>query len=243
MVSRVRVPPGSPIFMDFIILFFVILSCFPVILYLIVSIAGALFGGKRMSAGERGEVALYRKLVGTLNVPAEQILRNVYVPTGDGGTSEIDLLIVSRKGIFVFECKNYGGNIYGDAKFKNWLQYIGREKHTFYNPLLQNRTHCKNLRAYLYKKQLIGSGFPIISLISTTNRGAWKIRNLSPKDYILGINGHFIDIYNSMPEQPTINSAVIHNILNELTRLTNPSEETIGKHIIKATEMQNRHHA
>lgn len=66
--------------------------------------------------GKSGEQIVYRLLVDKIHVPENQILRNVYVPTEDGKTSEIDILVVSKKGLLVFECKNYAGNIYGDAK-------------------------------------------------------------------------------------------------------------------------------
>lgn len=66
--------------------------------------------------GKSGEQIIYRTLIDQIYVPENQILRNVYVPTADGKTSEIDLLVVSKKGLLVFECKNYAGNVYGDAQ-------------------------------------------------------------------------------------------------------------------------------
>ena len=66
--------------------------------------------------GKSGEQIVYRTLIDQIHVPENQILRNVYVPTTGGKTSEIDLLVVSKKGLLVFECKNYAGNIYGDAQ-------------------------------------------------------------------------------------------------------------------------------
>ena len=38
-----------------------------------------------------------------------KILRNVYVPKENGETSEIDVLYITQKGIFVIESKNYSG--------------------------------------------------------------------------------------------------------------------------------------
>ena len=55
--------------------------------------------------GSSGERIVYRTLVNQIHVPENQILRNVYIPTADGKTSEIDLLVVSKKGLLVFECK------------------------------------------------------------------------------------------------------------------------------------------
>ena len=42
-----------------------------------------------------------------------KILRNVYVPKGDGEMAEIDVMCVTGKGVFVIESKNYSGWIFG----------------------------------------------------------------------------------------------------------------------------------
>lgn len=175
--------------------------------------------------GMSGERTLFLTLTNKLHIPEKQILRNVYIPNGKGGTSEIDLLIVSKKGIFVFECKNYGGRIYGDMKRKKWIQYMGKKKNYFYNPFLQNHTHCKNLEKYLSKYKNI----PIVSLVTTIARGEWKINNLEPKDYFLGYNCHFKDIYESMPICESMSSA-FKPILETLTSLSRPDQKVVEEH-------------
>ena len=98
--------------------------------------------------GQRGEDLIARILYKT--VPGEfQVFRNVYVPNGDT-TSEIDLLMVHEKGIFVFESKNYSGWIFGSAEQVYWTKmFPGKEKYSFYNPVRQNQTHIKALMRYL----------------------------------------------------------------------------------------------
>lgn len=77
------------------------------------------------------------------------VLKNIYV-TYQGKTSEIDLLMIHEKGIFVFESKNYSGWIFGNASQLNWTQSLQNgEKHHFYNPIRQNKTHIKALSEYL----------------------------------------------------------------------------------------------
>ena len=44
--------------------------------------------------GKSGERIMYRTLVDENGVPENQILRNVYIPTKGGKTSEIDLIVV-----------------------------------------------------------------------------------------------------------------------------------------------------
>ena len=71
-------------------------------------------------------------------------LRNVYIPKDNGETSEIDVVYITQKGIFVFESKNYSGWIFGDEKDTYWTVMLpNRQKNRFYNPIKQNRTHIK----------------------------------------------------------------------------------------------------
>ena len=75
------------------------------------------------------------------------MLTNVYIPKNDGTTTEIDLLMINKTGIYVFESKNYSGWIFGDEKSKNWTQTLkGGKKNKFFNPILQNRAHINALK-------------------------------------------------------------------------------------------------
>ena len=85
-------------------------------------------------------------------------LRNVYIPRKDGTTSEIDLIYITRKGLFVIESKNYTGYIFGNECWNEWSStlyggkdWLGREKiikNRFYNPIKQNRGHIRALMEY-----------------------------------------------------------------------------------------------
>ena len=77
------------------------------------------------------------------------VLKNAYVPLKNKST-EIDLLMIHEKGIFVFESKNYSGCIFGKADDTNWVQKMSNgSKHVFYNPIKQNNTHIMALADYL----------------------------------------------------------------------------------------------
>lgn len=177
-------------------------------------------------AGSTGERIIFTTLRDKIHVPEQQILRNVYVPTVDGKTSEIDILVVSKKGLLVFECKNYAGNIYGDIKRRKWIQFLGRQKNYFYNPFLQNKNHIKHLKKYL---EQFGD-LPSISFVTTISRGKWKVRNLGPNDYFLGYNCHLIDIYNAMPNSDLMQRHYTA-IMNKLVPLSRPNEEIRERHI------------
>ena len=133
------------------------------------------------------------------------------------------MLVVSRKGIFVFECKNYGGNIYGDAKRRKWVQYIGRKKSYFYSPLLQNKNHAKYLKIFLARDKI---EVPIIPLVSTITRGNWKVRNLKKSDYVLGLNCHFRDIYEKLSDSEAV-ARNYKKIMAKLAPLSRVGEEDI----------------
>jgi len=79
-----------------------------------------------------------------------KIFSNVYIPREDGTTTEIDLIMLNKSGIYVFESKNYSGWIFGDEKNKNWTQSLnGRTKNKFYNPVWQNKAHISALTKLL----------------------------------------------------------------------------------------------
>lgn len=61
--------------------------------------------------GLLGEYKLFRALE---ELGEQYILTNLYIPKKRNQTSEVDLLVINRKGIHVFESKNYNGKIFGN---------------------------------------------------------------------------------------------------------------------------------
>jgi len=73
-------------------------------------------------------------------------LNGITLPRANGGSTQIDHIIVSVYGIFVIETKNYKGWIYGSEKQKQWTQsFPNGSKFKFQNPLRQNYLHIKTL--------------------------------------------------------------------------------------------------
>lgn len=98
--------------------------------------------------GNYGEFLTFVKLekLGNQN----KLLTNLYIPRDDGTTTEVDLVMISPTGIYVFESKNYSGWIFGDEKNKNWTQTLENgQKNRFYNPIWQNKAHINALKAVL----------------------------------------------------------------------------------------------
>ena len=78
-------------------------------------------------------------------------LQNIYVPYINS-TSEIDVLVAHKKGIYVIESKNYSGWIFAKESDQYWTVSLPNgQKNKLYNPIRQNRSHIKWLRRYLGK--------------------------------------------------------------------------------------------
>lgn len=106
--------------------------------------------------GFYGEFVLYRKVCRIFGKTS--VLTNLYLDNKNTETTEIDVLSVSHKGIYVFEIKNYSGYIYGSEKDQYWTQVLNKwSKNKFYNPLRQNYAHTKAVENYLKvsKEQII----------------------------------------------------------------------------------------
>ena len=91
--------------------------------------------------GKVGELIVMTRLRKGLPEDEYEILNNIYLPTENGTTTQVDHVVVSRFGVFVVETKNYSGWIFADASSKVWTQTIYRTKSTFQNPIRQNYRH------------------------------------------------------------------------------------------------------
>ena len=100
----------------------------------------------RQIRGRIGEGLLSSFLRRRLDPDRYEILDDVYLPDGTGGTTQIDHIVVSRSGVFVIETKTYRGWIFGgEGHF--WTQSMrGGCKNKFQNPLRQNYKHVCVLR-------------------------------------------------------------------------------------------------
>ena len=139
--------------------------------------------------GLLGEFSIYKALQ-TLEGP-QKFLFNLYLPKWNGGTTELDVVLLHESGIYVFESKNYGGWIFGSEGQKYWTQTlpVGRrksQKHRFYNPILQNEGHLDVLYKFLRPTQLLNGPPPYYSYIVFSNRCVLKdVPRKSKNHYIL----------------------------------------------------------
>lgn len=101
-------------------------------------------------------------------------LKNTYLHFNNGHTTQVDEIVFSSSGIYVFEVKNYKGWIFGHQDNRNWTQvlnigYGDTEKNYFYNPIRQNQTHIRCIRNIIKD-----SSVPIHSVVVFTDKSVFK---------------------------------------------------------------------
>ena len=106
---------------------------------------------KAEAIGKAGESQIAKALE---DIPDIYVLRNLYIPSSRGKSSkstEIDLLVASRKGLLVIESKAWTGWIRGSERLNDWSVKIwpGAKPEKRYSPIKQNRAHIRKLSKFL----------------------------------------------------------------------------------------------
>lgn len=155
-------------------------------------------------------------------------LHNIYVPYR-GKTSEIDVLLIHEKGIFVFESKNYSGWIFGSLEQQQWTQMLNRQtKNRFYNPVKQNATHINALSKYLeFDKQIMKS-----YIVFSERCELKRVPNNTENYTILKRDRLLKELKNDLASRSEVFSIQeIDSITSRLIPLTNVSDEMKQEHI------------
>lgn len=178
--------------------------------------------------GKYGEYLTYKSLKHFENDGAK-FLFNCYLPTNNNGTSELDVIMVHKSGIYVFESKNYSGWIFGNENDKMWTQVLKNNKNVhkehFLNPIIQNKTHIKWL------KNILNTNYPIYSIIVFSKR--CKLKNININNEYLKVTKreYLKKIINKMSNTSLLNNEDIDKIYEILYPYTQVSELDKQKHI------------
>lgn len=184
----------------------------------------------RMDLGTYGEYLTYRKLQG-FEKKGGRFLFNTYINKDTDETTEIDVILICQNGLFVFESKNYSGWIFGNEKQLMWTQTLPKgkgksNKEHFYNPVLQNKTHIREL------SKLIEKDIPVFSVIVFSER--CTLKNVTVNDDVRVIKRENLlstvtEICNNNPA--VLSAQKIDEIFNTLHPYTNASDDVKKRHI------------
>ena len=129
--------------------------------------------------GRKGEYSIF-KILKDYELTGAKFLFNLYIPTYNNKTTEIDVVMICSNGIFVFESKNYIGWIFGTETQKKWTQtlHVGygfSKKEHFFNPIMQNEYHIK------YLNKILDGKYPFYSIIVFSDKCEMKSITRKPK--------------------------------------------------------------
>ena len=142
-------------------------------------------------AGMRGEKHVNYHLRPLLRGD-EYLLANVLLPLKNGHKTEIDCILISRKGVFCIETKNWVGHIRGNDEDEYWVQkyddpYKSNREHR--NPVMQNQDHCEILERKLDGKYNVANIVIFAKIgfnLGVDSKYAYTINEF--KDYYRGLN-------------------------------------------------------
>jgi len=124
-------------------------------------------GISNKTRGMAGEELTYRYLKENV-FDKDVIFRNVLVRRSDGKKlTQIDMLAVGQKGVYVIENKSMTGRIYIYGKSQTMTEYFegGKKSKPFRNPIEQNRFHVEQLKNRLDIAGVDVSDMPFYSVI------------------------------------------------------------------------------
>ena len=115
-----------------------------------------------ITRGEWSERRVVLKLL-KAGINPKAIFHDLYIQKPNGTYTQVDVAVATKVGLIVFEVKDYSGWIFGNEHQKYWTQLLafGKQKHRFYNPVMQNAGHIQAIRQCLPNNPDI----PIFSVI------------------------------------------------------------------------------
>ncbi|MCU0393891.1 MAG: NERD domain-containing protein [Thermoflexibacter sp.] len=150
-------------------------------------------------------------------IPAQTIFHDLYLRNPDGKFAQIDIVVPTRVGIFVFEIKDYSGWIFGRGNQREWTRVLayGREKYRFYNPIFQNKKHITDLKNQLPQFQNI----PFYSVVVFFGDCEFRDVSMIPDEVFLIKHWEVVsvvnEILNSKPHAKYTDKRAVVNLLKQ----------------------------
>ena len=167
-------------------------------------------------------------------------VRNVYVPKEDGTFSEIDVVYVCSKGLFVVESKNYSGWIYGSEDDQNWTESFRPGKtNQLFNPIKQNEGHVRYLKQYLKVPLRI---MPVVVFSDSCELKKVELKS-SPKPTVIQLRELYNFVANQWRFAPDLLSGEqIITIASMLENLANVSDDVKKAHVARVESLRTSPH-
>lgn len=169
--------------------------------------------------GKRAEKKVFGELE-KLN-SNEYLIYNDIIIEDSNYITQIDHIVLSKKGIFIIETKDYAGKIYGSENMYKWKQYLSRNEYEFYNPIKQNNTHINFLA-----KKLKTNRSKFISIIAFTGRADLNLTTNTQVCYINEIKDVILEYNENIIIQEELDN--IYNVLEPISN--NITDELREKH-------------
>lgn len=164
-----------------------------------------------ITRGEWSERRVILKLLkGGINPKA--IFHDLYIQKPSGEYTQVDVAVATKAGIIVFEVKDYSGWIFGNEHQRYWTQLLayGKEKHRFYNPVMQNAGHIQAIRRCLPQNPDI----PIYSVIVFFGNSEFKNVTCNADNTFIIYPNSIRQVVSEILEQPNANFGNKHEIIN-----------------------------
>lgn len=183
--------------------------------------------------GEEFEELVEHKL-SKLEKTGSKVIRNCYLRWNNGTTTQIDEILIFRSGIYVIECKDYSGWIFGNGSHENWTQtlpygwYGDSTKTSFYNPIKQNQNHIKCIRQKLHDYNAL----PIHNIVVFRDNCTFKsIENTLGAHVIKGERLYEAIYRIEQDTGPRLSESEIENIYTRLLQDVSENPSIDGEHI------------
>ena len=168
-----------------------------------------------ITRGEWSERRVVLRLL-KMGINPKAIFHDLYIQKPNGEYTQVDLAVATKAGIIVFEVKDYSGWIFGNEHQKYWTQLLayGKEKHRFYNPVMQNSGHIQAIRQCLQQNP----DTPIYSVIVFFGSSEFKDVTCNANNTFIIYPRSIQQVVSEILMQPNANFGNKYEIMNLFTK-------------------------
>ncbi len=168
-----------------------------------------------ITRGERSERIVVLNLL-KMGIDPKAIFHDLYIQKPNGEYTQVDVAVATKAGIIVFEVKDYSGWIFGNDRQRYWTQVLayGKEKHRFYNPVMQNAGHIQAIRRCLPQNP----GIPIYSVIVFFGKCVFKNVTCNANNAFIIYPRYITQLISDILRQPDANFGNKYEIMNLFTQ-------------------------